>query len=112
LNRLLNEKKITAISALKTILAFLWWERFLYSAMMTPQHITALLERTPFVPFRIHLTNGQTFDVKHPDFVWVFRSRLELAVPSTDEQKIMDRAEHISLLHITRIEELPVLTGS
>ena len=55
---------------------------------MTPQHITRLLERTPFVPFRLHLTNGQTFEVKHPDFVWVFRSRLELAVPAPEDARI------------------------
>jgi hypothetical protein len=75
---------------------------------MTPQDITRLLERTPFVPFRLHLTNGQMFEVKHPDFVWVFRSRLELAVPAPEDAHIKDRAEQISLLHIARIEELPV----
>ncbi len=75
---------------------------------MTPQDITRLLERTPFVPFRLHLTNGQSFEVKHPEFVWVFRSRLELAVPAPEDARIKDRAEHISLLHIARIEELPV----
>jgi len=73
---------------------------------MRPQDITALLERTPFVPFRLHLSNGQVFDVKHPDFVWVFRSRLELAVPAPEDEKIKDHSEHISLLHIARIEEL------
>jgi len=75
---------------------------------MTPQDITRLLERTPFVPFRLHLTNGQMFEAKHPDFVWVFRSRLELAVPAAEDARIKHRAEHISLLHIARIEELPV----
>ncbi|HEU0011346.1 MAG TPA: hypothetical protein VFT34_16125 [Verrucomicrobiae bacterium] len=75
---------------------------------MTPQDISQLLERSPFVPFRLHLTNGQTFDVKHPDFVWVFRSRLELAVPAPGDRRIMERAEHIALLHIARIEDLPV----
>jgi len=76
--------------------------------MMTPQDITRLLERSPFVPFRLHLTNGRTFEVKHPDFVWVFRSRLELAVPAQGDRRIMERAEHIALLHIARIEKLPV----
>jgi len=74
---------------------------------MTPQDITRLLERSPFVPFRLHLTNGQTFEVKHPDFVWVFRSRLELAVPVPSNRRVMERAEYIALLHIARIEELP-----
>jgi hypothetical protein len=75
---------------------------------MTAQDLKTLLERSPFVPFRIHLSNGQTFDVNHADFVWLFRSRLELAVPSSDDRRIMDHAEHIALLHIARIEELAV----
>jgi hypothetical protein len=75
--------------------------------VLTPQDIKRLLERTPFVPFRFHLTNGQSFEVKHPDFVWVFRSRLELAVPG-QEEGILDHTEHIPLLHIARIEELPL----
>ncbi|MGA2865708.1 MAG: hypothetical protein ABSF95_14640 [Verrucomicrobiota bacterium] len=67
-----------------------------------------MLERSPFVPFRLHLTNGQTFEVRHPGFVWVFRSRLELAVLAPGNSKIMNRAEHIALLHIARIGELPI----
>jgi hypothetical protein len=35
---------------------------------MTAHEITKLLERTPFVPFRLHLSNGQSFEVRHPDF--------------------------------------------
>jgi hypothetical protein len=66
---------------------------------MTPQDITKLLERTPFVPFRLHLSNGQSFDVKHPEFLWVFRSRLELGIPASDDARIKDRSEHISLLN-------------
>jgi hypothetical protein len=44
---------------------------------MTAQDIKKLLERSPFVPLRLHLTNGGVFEIQHPDFVWVFRSRLE-----------------------------------
>lgn len=75
---------------------------------MSADDMKRLLERSPFVPFRIHLSNGQTIDVRHPDFVWVFKSRLEVAVPSSDDASIMDHAEHVSLLHIARVEELPV----
>jgi len=75
---------------------------------MKPEDIKRLLERSPFVPFRLHLSNGDTFDVRHPDFVWVFKARLEVAVPSSDNSSIMDHAEHISLLHIARVEELSI----
>jgi hypothetical protein len=76
---------------------------------MTAQEITKLLERSPFVPFRLHLSDGQSFEVRHPDFFWVFRTRLEVAVPASDDARIKDHAEHISLLHIARIEEMPLV---
>lgn len=76
--------------------------------MMTPRDIKKLLERSPFIPLRLHLTNGNVFEIKHPDFVWIFRSRLEVAVPAPEEEGILDHTEHISLLHLVRIEELPV----
>jgi hypothetical protein len=75
---------------------------------MSADDIKRLLERSPFVPLRLHLSNGQTLDVRHPDFVWVFKSRLEVAVPSADNSRIMDHAEHVALLHIARVEELPM----
>jgi hypothetical protein len=75
---------------------------------MNAQDLKGLLEASPFLPFRVHLSNGQSFEVKHPDFVALFRSHLLLLVPSPDERTIMDHAEYISLLHIARIEQLPV----
>jgi hypothetical protein len=68
--------------------------------------LRALVERVPFVPFRLHLSNGQWFDVQHPHFLWVFRNRLELAVPEAAAKGILEHAEHISLPHVARIEEL------
>jgi hypothetical protein len=73
---------------------------------MSAEDIRALVERAPFIPFRIHLSNGQCFDVLYPDFLWVFRNRLELAVPEEPVKGIMDHAEHISLSHVARVEEL------
>jgi hypothetical protein len=76
--------------------------------VLTHQDLTRLLEQSPFVPFRLHLTSGQAFEVRHPEFVWVFRNYLPLAVPTPEKSKLMDRQEYISLLHILRIEQLPV----
>ncbi|MBI5772218.1 MAG: hypothetical protein HZA89_00565 [Verrucomicrobia bacterium] len=73
---------------------------------MKPEDLKMLLETNPFVPFRIHLSDGKAFDIKHPDFVWVFRTRVDIAVPSEDERGIKDHVERCSLLHIVRLEEL------
>jgi hypothetical protein len=74
---------------------------------MSLADVKRILERTPFSPFRIHLSNGQSFEIHHPEFVWLFPTRMLIAVPSK-EPRVMEHEEQISLLHIARIEQLPV----
>jgi len=60
--------------------------------------------RRPFVPFRLHTTDGQVYEIVHPDQAMPLKSRLVIAMP--DKAGVPERTEHISLLHITRIESL------
>jgi hypothetical protein len=73
---------------------------------MRPEELRELLNTQPFVPLRIHITDGKTFDINHPDFVLVLRSRVDIGMPQDPESGILDRVEHYSLLHIVRVEEL------
>ncbi len=72
---------------------------------MIAQDLTELLRAQPFVPFRIHATDGRTYDVRHPDQALVLLTRVILPVPS--EKDIPESPEHLSLSHIIRAEELP-----
>ena len=74
---------------------------------MHPQEIIALLRRTPFAPFGVSLTDGQTYVVRHPELAIVDRFTLHLGVPGRkglDEPS--ERTLHIALLHITCVEPL------
>ncbi len=73
---------------------------------MRPEELRELLNAQPFIPLRIYMTDGKTFDINHPDFVLVLRSRIDIGVPQNSENGILDRVEHCSLLHIVRVEEL------
>ena len=73
---------------------------------MTAQEVRALLDANPFVPFRIHMTDGKSFDVLHPDFVWVFRNRLDIAIMADAERNIVDHVVRCFFLLIVRVEEL------
>lgn len=70
---------------------------------MKPEDIKALLDATPFVPFNLHLSDGRTVKIDNRDFVWVGRHRLIIGIPSED--RLIDREERISLLHIVSVEE-------
>jgi hypothetical protein len=73
---------------------------------MRAEELKELLDVEPFVPLRIHLTDGKAFDIYHPDAVLVLRGRVDIGVPADDDGRIMDRVEHCSLLHVVRVEEL------
>jgi hypothetical protein len=72
---------------------------------MRPDDLLEPLRRRPFAPFRIHLTAGETYDVRHPDQIIVLRSRAALSAGA--ENGIPKHVDHVALVHIVRIEELP-----
>jgi hypothetical protein len=68
-----------------------------------------LLKRTPFAPFRVHLTDGQVFPVLDPDLLMVGKRCAVIGIvkaPAPD-QPAYDRFEIISLLHVVSLEPLP-----
>lgn len=71
---------------------------------MRPEDLREFTRKQPFAPYRIHVTGGQTYDIRHPDQVIVLRSRVVIGVDA--ENDIPDRVEHVALIHIVRLEEL------
>ncbi len=72
---------------------------------MSAQDLLELLRKRPFIPFRIHATDGKTFDVRHPDQALVLRTRVILPL-GAGPGDVPDRSEHLALVHIVRLEEL------
>jgi hypothetical protein len=77
---------------------------------MRADELTELLRARPFVPLRIHLTDGQTYDIHHPDLVLVLRQRVDIGLRPDPTTGVLERVAHCSLLHIVRVEELPPTT--
>lgn len=76
---------------------------------MRPDDLHEFTRKRPFAPYRIHVTGGQVYEIRHPDQVIVLRSRVAIGVGASDG--VPDRLEHVALLHIVRIEELPSATS-
>ncbi len=72
--------------------------------MLKPEEILPLRDANPFVPFRLHLSDGRAIQVDDRDFMWVFRNRVHVATPS-GEGRPLDREERIALMHIVSVEE-------
>jgi len=74
---------------------------------MRPDDVLHLLRATPFQPFRISLSDGQQYEVRHPEIAIVSRSTVLLGIPGPrglDEP--VEQVVTCSLIHITRMEML------
>jgi hypothetical protein len=74
---------------------------------MRPEEFLDMLRPRPFIPLRIHMTDGSIYELRHPDNVFVLRSRVDIGVRATPGSEIVDHVDHLSLLHIVRVEQLP-----
>jgi len=74
-----------------------------------------MLARRPFQPFRVVLSSGESYEVRHPEFGWLVRAGLYVGLPAQPsdngglEPNIPDRAAFCALLHITAVE--PIVRG-
>jgi hypothetical protein len=74
---------------------------------MRPDDLLELLRATPFEPFRIHRSDGTSFDIRHPELALVFRSKVTIGVPGPKgPDGPLERAVNCALVHITRTELL------
>ena len=72
---------------------------------MRPEDIRQFLLRRPFQPFRLTLTDGRTYDIRHPELAMVGRSTVAIGVPAPEESEpVYDRLVTVSLLHIMQAE--------
>jgi len=73
---------------------------------MRANELIELTRQQPFQPLRIHMTDGRTYDVRHPDQIIVLRHRVDIGVEPDEETAAVLRVEHCSLLHVGRVEQL------
>ncbi len=78
---------------------------------MRAEELVHLIRRRPFQPIRLHLTTGQTYDIRHPEFIIVQRQSAEVGVDPDPHTGVVDRVEYISLLHVVRIENIEAPIG-
>jgi len=67
---------------------------------MNADSIRQILQRRPFEPFEVRMTNGDAQAARHPENAWLAGSRLLIHDPATD------RLAMCSLLHIAAIHML------
>jgi hypothetical protein len=76
---------------------------------MFPRDLREFLDRRPFRPFRITLTDGRSYDIRHPELAVVGRSTVFIGFPAQSEDELLyDRFKIVDLLHIMEAEPIDV----
>ncbi len=71
---------------------------------MSHEDLRGLLQRTPFQPFRVFLSGGQTYSVAGPEWMLVTRRTTALGIPG--ESGDGERVLLLDNLHITHTEPI------
>jgi hypothetical protein len=76
---------------------------------MTLQTFRELLTQRPFKPFRLVMSSGRTYEVRHPEMAWLTRTDLLVGVGETEEG-VPAEFRICSLLHMAAIEPIGAAT--
>jgi hypothetical protein len=75
--------------------------------MFTSDDIYARIREKPFTPMRIITSSRESYDIHHPDLVLIGERLLIVGSASTKNPRYFDTTSHISIVHISAIENLP-----
>ena len=76
---------------------------------MAPQEIRKALLEKPFMPFRLHISDGSVYSVLDPSDATVDLLTVHVGVDPDDESGLFRKTIRISPNHVTRIEPMPEL---
>ncbi len=72
---------------------------------MRPGQIRDHLKIQPFRPIRVHISDGSSYDILHPEMAYVTASQVMIALEMS-ENDLPDKVVFCDPVHITRIERL------
>ena len=76
-----------------------------YDGIMTVKTFRDLLKHQPFKPFRLIMSSGEAYEVRHPEKAWLTGSDILVGIDQT-EDGVPAEYRICSLLHVTAVELL------
>ena len=75
---------------------------------MSPEELRDTRKMQPFEPFRLVMTDGASFEIRHPDLLMVGQRSAVVGLSGQPSQTYYERTVKIDLLHVIRLEPLEV----
>jgi hypothetical protein len=73
---------------------------------MSSEDLLSFVQKRPFEPFRIRLTDAISYEVQHPEMVMTGRRTAIIGLTAEPGKPIYERTVTVTLLHIVRVEPL------
>ncbi len=77
---------------------------------MRPTQVRDHLKTRPFRPIRVYVSDGSSYEIRHPEMAYVTVSQVLIALEMS-EDNLPDRVVFCDPVHITRIEPIDGVTG-
>ncbi len=72
---------------------------------MRAEAIRSHLRKQPFRPIRAYISDGASYDVRHPAMMFITQIEVYIAI-DPGNQRVRERAVYCDPKHITRIESI------
>jgi len=79
---------------------------------MSRNDLLKRVKQRPFAPFRLVLTEGTPYDVRHPEQIMVARDSAVIGLEGKAEQDFYETTVLVDLLHVVRLEPLETTKAS
>lgn len=74
---------------------------------MGPEQLRDLLRRQPFVPIRLYISDGTTYDIRHPEMALLTRTTIDVGIEEDEPGSgIADSILDLSLGHVVKAERV------
>ena len=73
---------------------------------MSPQDLRDSLKTQPFEPFRMVLSDGVSYEIRHPDLVWVGQHACLVGFAKDTQSPFFERSVKVALVHVVRLEPI------
>lgn len=78
---------------------------------MSPEELNSALRRRPYIPLRIHVTDGVHYDVFNPEMAKIGRTILFIGFQRNVDRPFFDEPVMVSMRHVTRVEPIVEATA-
>jgi hypothetical protein len=81
-------------------------------ALMSHEDVLGFVRKRPFQPFRLFVSDGSAYDVRHPELIMLGRRSVAVGLTTDPSQTVYDRLATVDLLHIARVAPLEAATAA